>query len=127
MLRLLVKGAVLALLLNVGAILGFPYFQYLMMQRAVEEAADTGVAQLETLEKGPWRQELVLREVTAAVTTLMQDRANRVGLALPSTGVQVSLEPNLFRLGTGWETEARLPGYAQRYRFRVEAKRILVR
>lgn len=127
MLRLLVKGAVLALLLYVGATLGFPYFQYLMMRRAVDEAADRGLAQLETLQKGPWRQEFALREVTAAVTTLMQDQANQVGLALPATGVQVSLEPNLFRVGTGWETEARLPGYAQRYRFRVEAKRILVR
>ena len=127
MLRLLVKGAVLALLLYVGAILGFPYFQYLMMKRAVEEAADRGVAQLETLQKGPWRQELVMREVTAAVTTLMQDRANEVGLDLPATGVQVLLDPNLFRVRTGWETETRLPGYAHHVRFRVEGKRILVR
>ena len=127
MLRLFVKGAVLAVLLYAGATLGFPYYQYVMMHRSVEEAADMGAAQLEAMRKGPWREEVVLGEVTAAVTNLMQDRAARVGLYLPAKGVQVSLEPDLLRVGTNWEVEARLPGYAQRYRFRVEAKRIIVR
>jgi hypothetical protein len=127
MLRLFVKGAVVAVLLYAGATVGFPYYQYVMMRRAVEEAADIGVTQLEVMRKGPWREEVVLGEVTAAVTTLMQARANRVGLDLPAKGVQVSLEPDLLRVGTNWEVEATLAGYAHRFRFRVEGKRFVVR
>ena len=127
MLRLLVKGAVLAVLLYAGATLGFPYYQYVMMERAVEEAADLGVAQLKPMMKGPWREEFVLWQVTGAVTALMQARANRVGLDLSAKGVQVSLEHDLFRVRTNWEAEARLPGYAQRYRFHVEGRRIVAR
>ncbi len=126
MLRLFVKGAVLAVLLYAGATVGFPYYQYVMMHRAVEEAADVGVAQLEAMRTGPWREEVVLGEVTAGVTTLMRARANQVGLDLPAEGVQVSLEPDLLRVGTNWEVEARLAGYAHRFRFRVEGKRITV-
>jgi len=32
------------LVLYVGATVGFPYYQYVMMKRAVEEAADVGLA-----------------------------------------------------------------------------------
>ena len=127
MLRLLVKGAVLGGLLYAGGILGFPYFQYVMMQRAVEEAADMGVAQLEAMRKMPWREEAMLGEATTAVTNLMQAKAKRVGLNLPSKAVRVSLEPDLFRVGTYWEAEARLPGYSHRFHFHVEGKRFIVR
>lgn len=116
----------MAVLLYAGATVGFPYYQYVMMYQAVEEAADVGVAQLEAMRKGPWREEVVLGEVTAAVTTLMRTRANRVGLDLPAKDVQVSLEPDLLRVGTNWEVEARLAGYVHRFRFRVEGKRIVV-
>ena len=127
MLRFLVKGAFLAALLYTGAILGFPYFQYVMMQRAVEEAADMGIAKLEAMRKMPWRDEAVLGEVTTAVTTLMQAQAKRVGLDLPPKGVWVLLEPDLFRVGTNWEAEARFPGYSHRFHFRLEGRRFIVR
>ena len=127
MLRLLIKGAVLGGLLYAGAILGFPYFQYVMMQRAVEEAADRGLAQLKAMRKGPWRDDAVLGEVTRTVTSLVQEKAVQVGLDLPPKGVRVSLESDLFRVGTTWVAEARLPGYVHRYHFRVEGKRIVVR
>jgi hypothetical protein len=123
MLRFLVKGAFLAALLYTGTILGFPYFQYVMMQRAVEEAADVGVAELKARRKGPWRDDAVLGEVTTAVTTLMQAQAKRVGLDLPPKGVWVLLEPEFFRVGTNWQAEARFPGYSHRFHFRVEGKR----
>ena len=126
MLRLFVKGAVVAVSLYAGATVGLPFYQYVMMRRAVEEAADRGVAQLEALRKGPWREEVVLGEVTAAVTNLMQDRAARVGFDLPAEGVQVSLDPDLLRVGTNWEVEARLAGYVHRFHFRVEGKRFIV-
>ncbi len=127
MLRFLVKGAVVVLLLYAGATFGFPYYQYVMMQWAVEEAADEGVAQVKAMMKGPWREEVILGQVTAAVTPLMQARANRVRLALPAKGVQVSLEPDLFRVRANWEAEAGLGGYAHRFHFHVEGKRIVVR
>ena len=127
MLRLLIKGAVVGGLLYAGAILAFPYFQYVMMQRAVEEAADTGLAQLKAMGKGPWSQDLFLGQVTSTVTNLVQEKAKQVGLELPAKGIQVSLEPDLFRVGTTWVAEARLPGYVHRYHFRVEGKRIVVR
>ena len=125
MLRFLVKTAIVALVLYVGGILGFPYFQYVMMQRAVEEAADEGVAQAEAARKGPWKEEMVIREVTAKVSDLMHTRANRIGLGLPADGVQVLLEPGRFRVAAAWEAEAKLPGFAHRFRFRVEGRRIL--
>lgn len=127
MLRLLVKGTVLAALLYAGATLGFPYYQYVMMERAVEEAADVGAAQLKAMVRWPWREEIVLREVRVGVTALMRNRANRVGLDLPDKGVQISLDHDVFRVRTNWEAEATLPGYAQRYRFHVEGKRVVVR
>ena len=126
MLRLLIKGAVLGGLLYAGAILGFPYFQYVMMQRAVEEAADTGLAQLKAMGKGPWSHDVLLGQVTRTVTSLVQEKAVQVGLDLPAKEIRVSLESDLFRVGTTWVAEARLPGYAHRYHFRVEGKRIVV-
>ena len=125
MLRFLAKVAIVAVVLYVGGILGFPYFQYVMMQRAVEEAADIGVAQVEATRKGPWREEMVIREVTAKVSDLMHARANRIGLGLPADGVQVLVEPDRLRVITAWEVEARLAGFARRFRFRAEARRIL--
>ena len=125
MLRFLVKAAIVAVVLYGGGLLGFPYFQYVMMQRAVEEAADIGVAQVEATRKGPWREEMVIREVTAKVNDLMQARANRIGLDLPADGVQVLLEPDRFRVAMAWEVEARLAGFTRRFRFRAEARRIL--
>ena len=127
MLRFLMKGAVVVVLLYAGATFGYPYYQYVMMQRAVEQAADVGVAQVKAMMKGPWREEDVLGQVTAAVTALMQARANRVGLALPARGIRVSLEPDLLRIGTSWEAEAGLAGYTHRFRFHVEGKRIFAR
>ena len=127
MLRLLVKGAVLGGLLYVGGILGFPYFQYVMMQRAVEEAADTGLAQLKAMGKGTWSHDLLLGQVTKTVTSLVQEKAVQVGLDLPSKAVRVLLEPDYFRVGTDWEAEARLPGYSHRFHFHVEGKRFIVR
>ncbi len=127
MLRFLMKGAVVVVLLYAAATFGFPYYQYVMMQWAAEEAADVGVAKVKAMMKGPWREEAILGQVTAAVTPLMQDRANRVRLALPASRVRVSLEPDLLRIGTSWEAEARLAGYAHRFRFHVEGKRIVAR
>jgi len=127
MLRWLVKGAILGGLLYAGAILGFPYFQYVMMQRAVEEAADTGLAHLKAMGKGPWSQDLLLGQVTRTVTSLVQEKAVQVGLDLPAKEIQVSLDADFFRVGTKWFVEARLPGYAHRYHFRVEGKRFVVR
>jgi hypothetical protein len=127
MLRVLVKGTVLVALLYAGAILGFPYFQYVMMQQAVEEAADTGLAQLKAMGKGPGSYDVFLEQVTRTITNLVQEKAKQVGLELPAKGIRVSLEPDLFRVGTTWVAEARLPGYVHRYHFRVEGKRIVVR
>jgi len=127
MLRFLMMGTVLVVLLYVGATFGFPYYQYVMMQWAAEEAADVGVAKVKAMMKGPWREEVVVGQVKADVTPLMQDRADQVRLALPASRVRVSLEPDLLRIGTSWEAEARLAGYAYRFHFRVEGKRIFVR
>jgi len=126
MLRSLVRVAVVVLVLYVGATVGFPYYQYVMMKRAVEEAADVGVAGLRTMRRGPLGQSMASREVTAAVTVLMQARAIRLGLDLPAQGVQVLLEPGLLRVVANWEAEAKLPGYAQRFRFGVEGRRVVV-
>lgn len=126
MLRSLVRIAVLAVVLYVGVTVGFPYYQYVMMKRAVEEAADAGVVQLEVMRKGRWGQEMASREVAAAMTILMQARATRHGLELPAHAIQVSVDPDLFRVSVYWEAEARLPGYSQRLPFRVEGRRILV-
>jgi len=125
MLRLLVKGAVLGGLLYAGAILAFPYFQYVMMQRAVEEAADTGLAQLKAMGKGPWSHDLLLGQVTRTVTSLVQEKAVQVGLDLSPKRVRVSVEPDLFRVETNWEAEANLLGYSHRFHFRIEAKRLI--
>ena len=125
MLRFFVRAAVLAAVLYVAWVLGFPFFQYLMMQRAVEEAADIGVAQVVAARKGPWRDEAIGQEVTAKVTDLMRARANRIGLDLPASGVQVLLELDRLRLATAWEVDARLAGYVHRFRFRVEGRRTL--
>lgn len=127
MLRFLMRGAVVVVLLYAAATFGFPYYQYVMMQWAVEEAADVGVAQVKAMMKGPWREEVVLGQVAAAVTPLMQERANRVGLALPASRVRVWVEHDLFRVRASWEAEARLAGYAHRFRFHVEGKRIVAR
>ena len=116
----------MVLVLYVGVIVGFPYYQYVMMKRAVEEAADVGVAGLRTMRRGPLGQSMASREVTAAVTVLMQARAIRLGLDLPAQGVQVLLEPGLLRVLANWEAEAKLPGYAQRFRFGVEGRRVVV-
>jgi len=125
MLRFLVRVALLVAVLYVGATIGFPYYQYVMMKRAVEEAADVAAARLGTMRRGPLGRSLALRDLTAAVTVLMQARAIRHGLDLPAQGVQVLLEPDLLRVLANWETEAKLPGYAQRFQFRVEGRRIL--
>ncbi len=125
MLRLVVKGAVLGGLLYVGGILGFPYFQYVMMQRAVEKAADTGLAQLKAMGKGPWSHDLLLEQVTRTVTSLVQEKAVQVGLDLPPKRVRVLLEPDLFRVEANWEAEANLLGYVHRSYFRVEGKRLI--
>ncbi len=127
MLRWLIKGAVLGGLLYAGAILGYPYFQYVMMQRAVDEAADTGLSQLKAMGKGPWSQDLLLGQVTRTVTNLVQEKAKQVDLDLPAKEIQVALDADYFRVGTKWDVEARLPGYAHRYHFSVEGKRIVVR
>ena len=126
MLRSLVRVAVVVLALYVAATVGFPYYQYVMMKRAVEEAADVAVARLGTMRRGPFGQSMASREVTAAMTVLMQARAIRLGLDLPAQGVQVLLEPDLLRVLANWEAEAKLPGYAQRFRFGVEGRRVVV-
>lgn len=126
MLRFLVRVALLVAVLYVGPIVGFPYYQYVMMKRAVEEAADVGLARLGGMRKGTLGERMASGEVTAAVTVLMQARAIRLGLDLPAQGVQVLLEPDLLRVLANWEAEAKLPGYAQRFQFRVEGRRILV-
>ena len=127
MLRCLVRVALLVAVLYVGATVGFPYYQYVMMKRAVEEAADVGVARLGGMRKGTLGERMASREVTAAVTILIQARATRLGLRLPAEAVQVLLEPDLLRVLANWEAEVRVPGYAQRLPFRVEGKRVLVR
>src|SRR3972149_3236771 len=126
MLRSLVRVSLLVAVLYVGATVGFPYYQYVMMKRAVEEAADVAVAGLGTMRRGPLGQSMASRELTAAVTVLMQARAIRLGLDLPAQGVQVLLEPDLLRVLANWETEAKFPGYAQRFRFGVEGRRVVV-
>ena len=126
MVRSLVRVLLLVAVLYVGATVGFPYYQYLMMKWAVEEVADVAVARLGTMRRGPFGQSMVSKEVTAAVTVLMQARAIRLGLDLPAQGVQVLLEPNLLRVLANWEAEAKLPGYAQRFRFGVEGRRVVV-
>ena len=126
MLRFLVRVALLAAVLYVGGIVGFPYYQYVMMKRAVEEAADVGLARLGGMRQGTLGERMASGEVTVAVTVLMQARAIRLGLDLPAQGVQVLLEPDLLRVLANWEAEAKLPGYAQRFEFRVEGRRILV-
>ena len=125
MLRFLVWGAFVVALLYTGATLAFPYYQYVMMQGVVEEAADVGVAQLKAMRKGPWRDDAVLGEVATAVTTLMQAGAKRFRLDLPPKRVRVSLEPDLFRVEANWDAEANLLGYSHRFLFRVEAKRLI--
>ncbi|MGH7410953.1 MAG: hypothetical protein ACREJ6_07865 [Candidatus Methylomirabilis sp.] len=125
MLRFLVKATVLGVVLYAGGTLGYPYYQYVMMKSAVEEAADIGAAQVQATRKGPWREDLVVREVTTKVTDLMRGRATWLGLDVPADGVQVLLELDLFRVWTTWEAEARLPVYAHRFRFRVEGRRVL--
>ena len=126
MLRFLVRVALLVAVLYVGATVGFPYYQYVMMKRAVEEAADVGVARLGAMRRGPLGERMPSGQVTAAVTVLMQARAIRLGLDLPAQGVQVLLEPDLLRVLANWEAEAKLPGYAQRFRFGVEGRRVVV-
>ena len=126
MLRSLVRVAVLVLVLYVAATVGFPYYQYVMMKRAVEEAADVAVARLGTMRRGPLGQSMASRELTVVVTVLMQARAIRLGLDLPAQSVQVLLEPDLLRVLANWEAEAKLPGYAQRFRFGVEGRRVVV-
>jgi hypothetical protein len=126
MLRWLGRAAVLAVLLYIGVALGFPYYQYVMMQRAVEEAADTAMTRLEAMRKAGWSEGVVVGQVTATVTAVIQTRATGLRLDLPPDRIQVVLERDLFRIGTNWETEARLPGYARRLQFRVEARRILM-
>jgi len=126
MLRSLVRVALLVAVLYVGATVGFPYYQYVMMKRAVEEAADVGVARLGAMRKGTLGERMASGEVTAAVTILMQARAIRLGLDLPAQGVQVLLEPDFLRVLANWEAEATFPGYVQHFRFGVEAKRVVV-
>jgi hypothetical protein len=126
MLRSLVRVALLVAVLYVGATVGFPYYQYVMMKRAVEEAADVGVARLGAMRKGTLGERMASGEVTAAVTILMQARAIRLGLDLPAQGVQVLLEPDFLRVLANWEAEAKLPGYAQRFQFSVEGRRVVV-
>jgi hypothetical protein len=126
MLRSLVRVSLLVAVLYVGATVGYPYYQYIMMKRAVEEAADVAVERLGTMRRGPLGHSMASREVTAVVTVLMQARAIRLGLDLPAQGVQVLLEPDLLRVLANWEAEAKLPGYAQRFRFGVEGRRVVV-
>jgi hypothetical protein len=126
MLRSLVRVSLLVAVLYVGATVGFPYYQYVMMKRAVEEAADVGVARLGAMRKGTLGERMASGEVTAAVTILMQARAIRLGLDLPAQGVQVLLEPDFLRVLANWEAEAKLPGYAQRFQFSVEGRRVVV-
>lgn len=126
MLRFLVRVALLVAVLYVGGIVGYPYYQYVMMKRAVEEAADVGLARLGGMRQGTLGERMASGEVTVAVTVLMQARAIRLGLDLPAQGVQVLLEPDLLRVLANWEAEAKLPGYAQRFQFRVEGRRTLV-
>jgi len=126
MLRSLVRVSLLVAVLYVGATVGFPYYQYVMMKRAVEEAADVAVARLGTMRRGPLGQSMASRELTVVVTVLMQARAIRLGLDLPAQGVQVLLDPDLLRVLANWEAEATFPGYAQRFRFGVEARRVVV-
>lgn len=124
-LRFLVKAAILASLLYAGGILGHPYYQYLMMKWAVEEAADMGLAQVEAARRGQWREDFIIREVTAKATEAMRDQATWLGLDMPVDGVQIHLEPDLFRVWTTWEAEAKLPVYTHLYRFRVEGRRVI--
>ena len=126
-LQVLAKAAILAALLYAGGVLGHPYYQYLMMKYAVEEAADIGHAHVLAARRGPWREDMIIREVTAKVTELMRDRATWLGLVVPADDVQIQLEPDRFRVWTTWEGEAKLPGYTHRYHFRVEGRRVLVR
>lgn len=126
MLRSLVRVSLLVAVLYVGATVGYPYYQYVMMKRAVEEAADVAVARLGTMRRGPLGQSIVSRELTVVATVLMQARAIRLGLDLPAQGVQVLLDPDLLRVQANWEAEATFPGYAQRFRFGVEARRVVV-
>jgi len=126
MLRSLVRVSLLVAVLYVGATVGFPYYQYVMMKRAVEEAADVAVARLGTMRRGPLGQSMASRELTVVVTVLMQARAIRLGLDLPAQGVQVLLDPDLLRVLANWEAEATFPGYAQRFRFGVEARRVVI-
>ena len=121
MLRSLVRVSLLVAVLYVGATVGFPYYQYVMMKRAVEEAADVAVARLGTMRRGLFGQSMASRELTAVVTVLMQARAIRLGLDLPAQGVQVLLDPDLLRVSANWEAVATFPGYVQRFRFGVEA------
>lgn len=125
MLRRLVRVVLLVAVLYVGATVGFPYYQYVMMKRAVEEAADVGVAKLRAMRKERWGAKARSDEVTPAVTVLMHARAIRLGLDPPALAIQVLLEQDFLRILADWEAEARLPGYVQRFRFRVEGRRIL--
>jgi hypothetical protein len=115
----------MVVVLYAGAVIGFPYYQYVMMKQAVEEAADVGMARAGTFRRASLGEAVASGEVTGAVTGVMQERATRLGLDLPARAVQVLLEPGLFRVLADWEAEARLPGYTQRTRFRVEARRVL--
>jgi hypothetical protein len=111
--------------LYAGAVIGYPYYQYVMMKQVVEEGADVGMTRVGTMRKASWGERMASAEVTAAVSAVMQAGATRLGLDLPARAVQVLLEPGLFRVLANWETEARLPGYTQRFRFGVEARRVL--
>jgi hypothetical protein len=126
MLRLMVKVAILGGLLYIGAILAYPYYQYVWMRLATEEAADLGVSRLQVIRRGSPGEELAMREVTASVATLLQARARQTGIDLPAQGVQVLVDLDGLRVRTFWEAESRLPGYTHRVYFRTEGRRRLV-
>ena len=127
MLGFFIKGGLVVALLYAGAMLGFPYYQYVRMEQAVEEAADLALTQAQAIWRAPWGDDRRSGEVITAVTTLMRDRANRVGLQLPARSVNVALEPDLVRVTTSWEAEARFPGYTHHFHFRVEGRRVVIR
>jgi hypothetical protein len=126
MLRFIVRLGVLAVVVYAGLVLGYPLYQYVMMRRTADEAATMGAAQWVALRKTPWREELVWWEVTVRVTDLMRERANQFGVDLSDDQVRVFFEPDVLRVRTDWEADARFPGYVHRYRFRVEARHVMV-
>jgi hypothetical protein len=121
--RRYVKLLVLALGIYASVAFGKPYFQYMMMYQAFDDAMDMGVNRIEIVKANTGID--MSEEVAQAMQLYFEKRSADLGLPADSLRIDVHLWAGHFRAKVEWEAIVKFASRIYPLRFSIQRERKL--